>query len=240
MSFIDQARELLANFKGGNYINGPGVLSRLPDIFAFYGKKVLLVRNTFAGSEDFLQVARSCLHAVDAVVVETDGAQPNAPREDLQRILEETQRTEPDVLLCFGGGSTIDAVKAAQVLYGLGGEIDEYFGTGLVSQAMKTSGKKLLPHIAIQTVASSAAHLTKYSIITDVQKGQKKLIIDEAIVPEKSLFDFQVTYGTPISLTIDGALDGISHCLEFLYSSVGKENYDLVEKVAGTTFIDSG
>jgi alcohol dehydrogenase class IV len=118
------------------------------------------------------------------------------------------------------------------VLRTLGGAIDDYFGTGLVTEALKAAGKQLTPHIAIQTVASSAAHLTKYSNITDISTGQKKLVVDEAIVPVRSLFDYQVTYGAPLGLTADGALDGVSHCLEVLYSAVGKANYELVEKVA--------
>ncbi len=143
-----------------------------------------------------------------------------------------SRRCDPDVIVSFGGGSTIDAAKAAEVLRTLGGEIEDYFGTGLVTQGLKAAGKQLTPHVAIQTVASSAAHLTKYSNITEISTGQKKLVVDEAIVPVKSLFDYQVTYGAPLGLTADGALDGVSHCLEVLYSAVGKANYDLVEKVA--------
>ncbi|GHV46827.1 hypothetical protein AGMMS49546_35560 [Spirochaetia bacterium] len=69
------------------------------------------------------------------------------------------------------GGSTIDACKAANFLATLGGavspEIDHWFGTGIVGEALKTTGKKLYPLIAVETAASSGAHLTKYSNITD-------------------------------------------------------------------------
>ena len=63
---------------------------------------------------------------------------------------------DPDVVVSFGGGSTIDATKAAEVLRTLGGEIDAYFGTGLVTAAAEAGGKTLTPHVAIQTAASSA------------------------------------------------------------------------------------
>nr|NIO72414.1 iron-containing alcohol dehydrogenase [Anaerolineae bacterium] len=87
---------------------------------------------------------------------------------------------------------------------------------------------------AIQTAASSGAHLTKYSNITDVSTGQKKLIVDEAIVPAHPVFDYEVTYGAPPALTADGALDGVSHSLEVLYGAVGKPSYAQVEEVAAT------
>jgi alcohol dehydrogenase class IV len=93
-------------------------------------------------------------------------------------------------------------------------------------------GRKLHPQVAIQTAASSGAHLTKYSNITDVHTGQKKLIVDAAIVPQLPVFDYAVTFGAPSSLTADGALDGISHAVEVLYSAVGKPEYEKVERIA--------
>lgn len=92
--------------------------------------------------------------------------------------------------------------------------------------------KALTPHIAIQTAASSGAHLTKYSNITDVETGQKKLIVDEAIVPPQPVFDYAVTFGAPRSLTADEALDGVAHSLEVLYGAVGKSYYDQMEEAA--------
>jgi alcohol dehydrogenase len=139
------------------------------------------------------------------------------------------------VIVSFGGGSTIDAAKAAEVLRTLGGEIDDYFGTGLVTEALKEKGATLSPHIAIQTVASSGAHLTKYSNITDTATGQKKLIVDDAVVPSNPLFDYTVTYGLPKSVTMDGALDGIAHSLEVLYSAAGKPSYDKTAEIADAT-----
>jgi alcohol dehydrogenase len=86
--------------------------------------------------------------------------------------------------------------------------------------------------LAIQTASSSAAHLTKYSNITDVHSGQKKLIVDNAIVPDRALFDYTVTVSMSPNFTADGAMDGISHSLEVLYGACGKPFYDKVEAVA--------
>jgi len=140
--------------------------------------------------------------------------------------------SKADIIVSFGGGSTIDAAKAAEVLRTLGGEIENYFGVGLVTKACQEKGRTLCPHIAIQTVASSGAHLTKYSNITDVKSGQKKLIVDPAIVPSNPVFDYAVTYGLPLGVTMDGGLDGIAHCLEVYYSSVGTDSYAKCREIA--------
>jgi len=84
----------------------------------------------------------------------------------------------------------------------------------------------------VQTAASSAAHLTKYSNITDKSTWQKKLIVDEAVVPSRALFDYEVTASMPPGLTADGAWDGLSHSLEALYGAAGYPHYDKLAEIA--------
>jgi alcohol dehydrogenase class IV len=93
------------------------------------------------------------------------------------------------------------------------------------------TGRPVLPVIAVQTAASSGAHLTKYSNITDPVTGQKKLIVDEAIVPRGSVFDYKITLDSPMSLTLDGGLDGIAHAWEVFTGTKGPA-YDKVKEVA--------
>ncbi|MBN1976486.1 MAG: iron-containing alcohol dehydrogenase [Anaerolineae bacterium] len=233
MPNFDKARSLLREFKGDAYLFGAGVLPRVGETVAELGSLAALVRGTFPGSDGYVRAIRASLEKAGvALAGEIKGARPNAPREDLSRITDELKALDPDVVVSFGGGSTIDAAKAAEVLRTLGGEIDGYFGTGLVTQAVEESGRELTPHVAIQTVASSAAHLTKYSNITDVATGQKKLIVDDWIVPTRPVFDYAVTHSEPLSLTADGALDGVAHALEVLYGAVGKPNYAKVAEIA--------
>jgi alcohol dehydrogenase class IV len=93
------------------------------------------------------------------------------------------------------------------------------------------TGRPVMPVIAVQTAASSGAHLTKYSNITDPVTGQKKLIVDEAIVPRGSVFDYKITLDSPMSLTLDGGLDGIAHAWEVFTGTKGPA-YDKVKEVA--------
>lgn len=230
------AAKLLKQFKGDRYLNGLNVLPALGPNAARFGKRAVLVRDCFPGSEPFIKTIRDSLRDASVeVVAELDGAAPNAPRQDLDRIKAGLDSTRYDLIVSFGGGSTIDSAKAANVVHTLRGTIDDYFGTGLVTQALTQSGKTLAPHVAIQAAASSGAHLTKYSNITDVKTGQKKLVVDTAIVPSFSVFDYTTTFGAPPSLTADGALDGISHAVEVLYSAVGKPEYGTAAEVAAET-----
>ena len=233
MDNFNAARSLLHKFKGDAYIHGLGVLPQTGELAAQLGKRAALVRDSFPGAESLIEtITASLLKAGVELCGKIQGASPNAPREDVQRIRTELARLNPELVISFGGGSTIDAVKAASVLFAFNGDVEQFFGTGLVTQLLRDSQKKLLPHLAIQTAASSSAHLTKYSNITDLSIAQKKLIVDDAIVPPRAIFDYEVTFHAPLSLTADGAMDGFSHCLEVLYSAVGKPNYAQIRDVA--------
>lgn len=232
-SRFENAKDLIRQFKGESYVSGIGVIREGGRLCAQLGRRALLVRDGFAGAGTFLDPLKESLEAAGVEVVGVvNGAGPNAPREDVFRIAESVTAAKPEVVVSFGGGSTIDSAKAACVLDALGGPIDGYFGMGLVTKKLAESGSKLIQHMAIQTAASSSAHLTKYSNITDVKTGQKKLIVDDAIVPQRAIFDYGVTFNAPASLTVDGALDGMSHVLEVLLGGVGKPYYELMERVA--------
>lgn len=235
MTLQEDARTQLKAWRGDSYVHGLGVLPTLGRRARELGRRAAFVSSSFPGSAELTAALRaSLIEAGCQVVGQAEGAAPNAPRQDVERLRSWLEAVDPDVVVSFGGGSTIDAVKAAEVLRTLGGDIERYFGTGLVSEALTEAGKRLLPHLAIQTAASSGAHLTKYSNVTDLSTGQKKLVVDDAIVPTRAGFDYAVTREAPASLTCDGALDGLSHVLEVLYGAVGKPHYEKAAAIART------
>jgi len=230
---FDKSRELIHEFKEDRYVFGRGVLDEVGRLAGELGDKAALVHPSFPASQSLVDsVARSLAEAGVDLLGRIRGAAPNAPREDVFRIRASLQELSPSVIVSLGGGSTIDATKGAEVLHTLGGELDDYFGASRVTEKLKASGKVLTPLVAVQTAASSAAHLTKYSNITDKSTGQKKLIVDEAVVPSRALFDYEVTTSMPSILTADGAWDGLSHSLEALCGAVGHPHYGKVAEVA--------
>ncbi len=219
MTNIEKARNLLKEFKGDNYISGIDVISKLGEQAASFGKKATIVADG-VGQDWAAKVHADVKAALSAAGVELagdfiPGAGPNAPREDVYRIAEEIKKQNPDVVISVGGGSGIDATKCAVAYMTLDEkDLDKYFGVGQVSAMLEAEGKTITPHIAVMLGAASGAHLTKYSNITNLETGQKMLIVDEAIVPQKSIFDYKYTVTMPKDFTMDGALDGIAHCLE--------------------------
>jgi len=230
----DKARSLIKTFKQEIYIYGLGCLGEIGSLLQELGEKVLLVTSLQERDpQSFKILSDSLEHAGLQTVGHTPTARPNSPREDVFRIQQAILSARPDVVLTVSGGSGIDATKAAIVLATLGGSLDDYFGLGKVAESVSFQGKQLLPFVAAQTASGSAAHLTKYSNITNSQTYQKKLIIDETIVPTRSLFDYSLTRSMSSSFTCDGAFDGLSHCLEVYYGA-RSEVYPKIEEIALT------
>ena len=230
----EKARTLIKEFKGEAYIFGLGCLDRAGALAKTLGDKALLVTNLQDRDPQHFQVLSDSLKRAGIKILgHTPSAHPNSPWEDVFRIQKAIQSSKPDMVLTASGGSGIDAAKAAAVLASLGGKLDDYFGVGKVANKLGGENKSLLPHIAVQTASGSAAHLTKYSNITNIQTYQKKLIIDEAVVPIRSLFDYNLTRSMSVSFTCDGAFDGLAHCLEVYYGAQ-PETYGKIEEITLT------
>ena len=233
MSNFDRAQQLLREFKGDNYAFGAGALAKTGEMSSQLGKSAVVIYTVYPGVEKVVKQVKDSLGSAGVTVLgELIGAAPNAPREDVFRLGDQVGELKPEVIVVIGGGSTIDAAKAASVLATLGGPIDRYFGTAQVTNTLASSGKKLIPVVAVQTASSSSAHLTKYSNITDLETGQKKLIVDQAIVPPRAVFQYDLTTSMPPGFTADGALDGIAHMIEVLYGAVGQDFYEKAAEVA--------
>lgn len=239
MNSMKKAHELLEGWNGNKYLHGRNVLNHLGDFVKQYGSRALVVTT----GTHLKELTESVIKLVEKSGVNVlggqavNGARPNAPREDVYRLESYILHLCPDCVVAIGGGSTIDACKAAIALatYGkeVSPEIDAYFGTGFVSKAEKQTGKQMIPLIAVPTSASSGSHLTKYSNITDPVSGQKKLIVDEAIVPRGAVFDYEYTKSMPVSVSVDGALDAIAHCFE-VFCGANEDTYDLKKELAQT------
>lgn len=240
MDAVKKAYALLQDWKGDSYVFGSGVASRLGELVSRFGKKVLLV-----SSRTYAKQAQAAVESICAAGGEViggtyvPGAKPNAPLEDVYRLESYILHYHPDVVVELGAGSSIDACKAAIVLAVLGDvvtpELSHYYGVGVVSEELQKTGRKMIPYVAVETCASSGAHITKYSNTTDMINGQKKLLVDPAVVPVASMFDYDHSMTMPRGVTIDGALDGMAHTFE-VFCGAKPETFALTKELMETAW----
>ncbi|MEA1952434.1 MAG: iron-containing alcohol dehydrogenase [Planctomycetota bacterium] len=219
-----RAAALLREFNGDKYVFGLGCIDRLGELAARFGRRASVITSG-VGKNWGPALHQATQNALDAAGIELAGepiagALPNSPLEDVYRQSHELARQRPEVVVITGGGSCIDAAKAAVAHWALGDihpRLQDYFGVGELSRMLHQAGRAMRPMVACQIASGSGSHLTKYSNVTNMQTSQKMLIIDEAVIPLAAMFDYELSRSMPLGLTMDGGLDGVAHCLEVLY-----------------------
>jgi alcohol dehydrogenase class IV len=71
-----------------------------------------------------------------------------------------------------------------------------------------------LPVIAIPTTAGTGSEVTRFTVITDTERGEKMLIAGLGALPLAALVDFELTYSVPPRTTADTGVDSLTHALE--------------------------
>ena len=95
---FEKARELLNQFKGNSYVYGFNVLEQAGSISSKFGKRAVLVRGTFNGSDEGVEtISRSLSNSEINLVAQIKGSRPNSPKEDLIRICNEIKQANPEL-----------------------------------------------------------------------------------------------------------------------------------------------
>ncbi|MBW8185026.1 iron-containing alcohol dehydrogenase [Shewanella nanhaiensis] len=117
-----------------------------------------------------------------------------------------------DSIIALGGGSPIDSAKAIGILGSYGGEIRDYKFPCSVDE-------KKIPVIAIPTTAGTGSEVTRFTIITDDDAGEKMLCVGAGFMPDAALIDYQLTLSLPSRVTADTGIDALTHAIEAYVSS---------------------
>ena len=114
---------------------------------------------------------------------------------------------EHDALVSLGGGSPIDSAKAIGMLSSNGGHARDY-------KVPNEIPKKGPPHVAIPTTAGTGSEVSRFTVITDSETGEKMLIAGASLVPNAAIVDFELTMSMPARLTADTGTDSLTHAIE--------------------------
>lgn len=121
--------------------------------------------------------------------------------------LQVFQQGKHDGLVSLGGGSPIDTAKAIGMLAANGGRARDY-------KVPNPIPKKGPLHLAIPTTAGTGSEVTRFTVITDSETGEKMLIAGASLVPNAAIVDFELTMTMPARLTADTGTDSLTHAIE--------------------------
>lgn len=130
----------------------------------------------------------------------------------VEKMVEFLRQNQPENVVAVGGGSVLDAAKAAYLVYQTGWQLNELFGVNRWSSA--NPGKRLKRMVAIPTTSGTGSEATPYSNIVDHSAGVKKLIVEDQSVPAIAFCPPSFQRSMPSGLTRAVGCDALAHLIE--------------------------
>lgn len=139
---------------------------------------------------------------------------PNPTDTVVDQAVAAYQQSGCDMLIGFGGGSSIDTAKAIRaVIANPGKRVHDFEGIGKIGKI----GPML---VAVSTTSGTAAEVTSNAVIIDTSRQVKMVLIDSAIIPEIAVNDPELMLGLPPAVTAATGMDALTHAVE-AYVSIG-------------------
>lgn len=183
---------------------GAGSLQKLPELLAAAGcKKPMIVasRRQCAASE-FTAMAEklpawSGFHSVTA----------NPRIETVEQIVRQFRAEGCDSMVAIGGGSPMDAAKAAAARLARPNR-----SVGQLKGLLKVH-KRIVPFAAVPTTAGTGSETTIAAVVTD-EAHHKYAVSDLCLIPRWAILDPELTVSLPASVTAETGLDALTHAVE--------------------------
>ncbi len=199
-------------------LSEPGASTRLGKLIAerFPGTK----RPLFVTDAGFLRTGlmepasadcerHGMLPAVYAEVV----ADP--PEDAVLRAVAAAQRHDADLVIGFGGGSSMDVAKLVAVLAAGTQALPDIYGIG------KVTGQRL-PLVQVPTTAGTGSEVTNIAIVT-TGATTKTGAVSPQLYADLAVLDASLTLGLPPKVTAATGIDAMVHAIE-AYTSRHKKN----------------
>lgn len=172
--------------------------------------KPLLVTDKGIVAAGLLERILEALHAnhFDPVIFDRVQSDPDTAVVEEAALLAKSEGI--DGMIAFGGGSSIDAAKAAGILVTNKGKISDYEGV------IPHYPSPPLPVITIPTTAGTGSEISSAAIITD-KKRNFKMVIKSAsgqTFAKTAILDPKNLVGIPPGIAAETGVDALSHALE--------------------------
>lgn len=215
-------------------IFGAGEVSQAGVQGAKIGKKALVVsyeqHDFFV---DLLNQVYASLQENGVEVVKYNAITANPLLVQVENGVELAKAEGVDFVVAIGGGSAMDAAKciAAGVLYKE--PLDKMIAASHSGGAEVIFPSESLPTMMIPTLPATGSEMNCGAVVTNNYTGSKSYVWDDCLYPQVSIVDPKLTCTLPAYQTASGAIDTISHVMEFYINGLEGTplNYYLQEGV---------
>lgn len=189
---------------------GIGVFEDLKTI-ELPGKKAMICAGPLMNKLGITQRAVDLLSQGGVGAVAYDKITPNPLRSSVMEAVELARSNNCDFVIGLGGGSNIDAAKAAAIVLANSGDLWDYASAG---SGGRKDVKTALPVVAISTTAGTGTETDPYSVITNEETREKLDFAVDAIFPVISVIDPELSRTLPRDQTIYQGFDALFHAAE--------------------------
>jgi len=187
---------------------GPGSFDQLTGRLAAAGaKRVLLATDSGLSRTPWPDRAEKLIRAADSVVVPFSDIESNPRHLTVNRMAETARVAGVDLVVGLGGGSVLDAAKAAAMLLTNSGGCEAYEGRNRF-------GVRPAPFIAIPTSCGTGSEVTWVSVITREDEKRKISVKGDGMFPDHALVDPDTLQTLPRNLIAWTGADALTHAVE--------------------------
>ena len=185
---------------------GTNVLGEAAPLLKKMGNKAFIVTGRHVAVSDMMKQLTALLdeNGIDCVIFDGITGEPTDTM--IENGVEMLKSSGCDFIIGIGGGSPLDSAKAIAAMAVNEGSIADYNGKEITGE--------ILPLAAIPTTAGTGSEATKFTVITDSEKGIKMLLKGDVLVPKLAIVESSFTVGAPKSVTSATGLDALTHAVE--------------------------
>ena len=189
---------------------GPLVAERFPS-----SRRVVLVTDAGFLRTGLLERARASLAQQGFTVNVFSEVVADPPEHIVDSAVGAARAMEADLVIGFGGGSSMDVAKLVAVLANGSQALHQIYGIGNVTGSR-------LPLVQVPTTAGTGSEVTNIAIVT-TGETTKMGVVAPQLYADLALLDATLTLGLPPLVTAATGIDAMVHAIE-AYTSKHKKN----------------
>ncbi len=143
----------------------------------------------------------------------------NPTQEDIVKSLQQIGDKKIDIIIAFGGGSSIDLSKGISAFYSI--EKNGNYSVEEITDSIKNKKYKdgnFIDIIALPSTAGTGSEVTQWATIWDKNKKGKFSIDDPMLKPKMAIIVPELTLSMPDKMTLATGLDALCQAIEAYWS----------------------
>ena len=195
------------------------------------GKKAVIVlgQSSFEATDNFQKVKTFLSSSkLDVDIIKLPSGDPTF--DSVNGLLVHFHNYNPDIIIGIGGGSVLDSVKIARLLF----ENDEnIIQNNSQNFSFKNSIRKT-QLILIPTTCGSGSEVSSVVVIKENKTPKKITYVSHSFIPDIVILDPSVLISLPVNLIASTAIDALTHALESYSSKISIPFSESYAKIAAS------